>query len=75
MGTNLASLLTDTAERDGGLTAIKLDDTEVNYGFLNDGSARVAGMPRPHATTGVGSVRTGSSSSVVTETFSGVIAA
>ena len=44
MGTNLASLLTDTAERDGDLTAIKLDDTEVNYGFLNDGSARVAGM-------------------------------
>jgi long-chain acyl-CoA synthetase len=44
MGTNLASLLTDTAERHGDGTALKLDDTEVSYGFLNEGSARVAGL-------------------------------
>jgi long-chain acyl-CoA synthetase len=46
MGTNLASLLTDTAERHGEHTALKLDDTEVNYDSLNEGSARVAGLLR-----------------------------
>jgi long-chain acyl-CoA synthetase len=46
MGTNLATLLTDTAERQADRTALKLDDTEVSYGFLNEGSARVAGLLR-----------------------------
>src|SRR5919107_3799067 len=48
MGENLATLLTDTAERHGDGTAIKLDDTEVDYNFLNEGSARVAGMLGQH---------------------------
>jgi long-chain acyl-CoA synthetase len=46
MGTNLATLLTDTAERQADRTALKLDDTEVSYGFLKEGSARVAGLLR-----------------------------
>src|SRR4051794_6778644 len=41
---NLASVLTDTAERSGDRTAIKLDDTEVTYEQLDQGSARVAGL-------------------------------
>ena len=41
---NLASILTDTAERHADRTALKLDDTEVSYGMLNEGSARVAGL-------------------------------
>ncbi len=41
---NLASILTDTAERNGDGIALKLDDTEVSYDMLNEGSARVAGM-------------------------------
>ena len=48
MGTNLASLLTDTAERHGERTALKLDDTEVSYDFVNEGSARVVGILREH---------------------------
>ena len=48
MGTNLASLLTDTAERHGERTALKLDDTEVSYDFLNEGSARVVGILKDH---------------------------
>jgi len=41
---NLASVLTDTAQRAGERTAIKLDDVEVTYQQLDEGSARVAGM-------------------------------
>ena len=44
MSRNLASNLTDTAERHGDKLAIKLDDFELNYQLLNEGSARVAGM-------------------------------
>ena len=44
MGTNLATVLTDTVERQPERTAIKLDDTEISYGFLNEGSARIAGF-------------------------------
>ncbi len=44
MGRNLATLLTNTAEKFGDRTAIKLDDTEVSYAALNEGSARVAGL-------------------------------
>jgi len=41
---NLASILTNTAEKHGERTALKLDDTEVTYEQLNEGSARVAGL-------------------------------
>ncbi len=41
---NLAAFLTDTAERHGDRIALKLDDTEVSYDALNEGSARVAEM-------------------------------
>jgi long-chain acyl-CoA synthetase len=46
MSANLASLLTEAAERDAEHTALKLDDTELNYGLLNEGSARIAGYLR-----------------------------
>ena len=48
MGTNLATLLTDTAGRHGDGIALKLDDVEVNYGLLDEGSARVAGLLARH---------------------------
>ena len=48
MGTNLATLLTDTAERHGDRIALKLDDAEVSYDFLSEGSARVAGLLARH---------------------------
>ncbi|MBA3420509.1 MAG: long-chain fatty acid--CoA ligase [Thermoleophilaceae bacterium] len=48
MGTNLATLLTDTAERHGDGIALKLDDAEVSYRFLDEGSARVAGLLAEH---------------------------
>src|ERR671933_1232321 len=41
---NLASILTDTAERRGDHIAIKLDDFELNYQLLDEASARVAGL-------------------------------
>jgi long-chain acyl-CoA synthetase len=44
MSANLASLLTESAARDGERIALKLDDTEVSYGLLNEGAARVAGL-------------------------------
>jgi long-chain acyl-CoA synthetase len=44
MGRNLASLLTDSAARDGERTAIKLDDVALSYAALDEGSARVAGL-------------------------------
>ncbi len=46
MSANLARILTDSVERDAAHTAIKLDDVEVSYGVLDEGSARVAGMLR-----------------------------
>jgi long-chain acyl-CoA synthetase len=36
--------MTKSAERFGDRIALKLDDAELNYAFLNEGSARVAGM-------------------------------
>jgi long-chain acyl-CoA synthetase len=39
---NLASILTDAAERESSRTAIKLDDAEVSYAQLDEASARVA---------------------------------
>jgi long-chain acyl-CoA synthetase len=46
MSENLASILTDSAERRGDKTAVKLDDVEVSYGLLNEGSKGLAGLLR-----------------------------
>src|SRR4051794_5272440 len=43
---NLATLLTDTAAEHGGRTALKLDDAEVTYAMLDEGTARVAALLR-----------------------------
>jgi long-chain acyl-CoA synthetase len=40
----LADLLTRAAERFGDRIALKLDDQEVNYAFLNEGASRIAGL-------------------------------
>jgi long-chain acyl-CoA synthetase len=44
MSTNLATILTESARRDGRRTALKLDDIQVPYALLDEGSARVAGF-------------------------------
>src|SRR5918998_1755876 len=44
MSENLATILTETAEKHGDKTAFKLDDVELNYQMLDEGSARVAGL-------------------------------
>jgi long-chain acyl-CoA synthetase len=44
MSENLARILTETAERNGDRTAFKLDDIELSYSMLDEGSARVAGL-------------------------------
>jgi long-chain acyl-CoA synthetase len=41
---NLASVLTDSAQRDPGHVALRLDDMEVSYGLLDEGSARLAAV-------------------------------
>ncbi len=41
---SLARLLTDAAAQHGERTAVKLDDIELNYQTLDEGSARVAGL-------------------------------
>jgi long-chain acyl-CoA synthetase len=41
---NLATILTDCAQRHGDRTALKLDDVEVSYAQLDDASARVAAL-------------------------------
>src|SRR4051794_29949202 len=46
MSENLATILTDSAERHGDKTAVKLDDVEVSYGLLNEGSKGLAGLLR-----------------------------
>ena len=43
---NLASNLIDTVGRHGSRTAIKLDDVELTYSAMDDGTARVAGLLR-----------------------------
>jgi long-chain acyl-CoA synthetase len=43
---NLASVLTDTAAEHPDHVAIKLDDAELSYRFLDGGSAHVAGLLR-----------------------------
>src|SRR3954469_22870146 len=44
MSRNLASIVTESAERDPEHIAIKLDDFEVNYQLLDEASARVAAL-------------------------------
>ena len=44
MSENLARILIDAAEKAPDKIAVKLDDVEVNYAALNEGSARVAGL-------------------------------
>jgi long-chain acyl-CoA synthetase len=41
---NLAAILTESARRDPAHVALKLDDTEVSYGMLDEASARLAGV-------------------------------
>jgi long-chain acyl-CoA synthetase len=41
---NLASVLTDSAQRDPDHVALKLDDMEVSYGLLDEASARLAAL-------------------------------
>ena len=43
---NLARNLIDTVGRHASRTAIKLDDVELTYSALDDGTARVAGLLR-----------------------------
>jgi long-chain acyl-CoA synthetase len=45
---NLASILTESAERDGQHAAIKLDDLELTYDQLNGASAHIAGLLAAH---------------------------
>src|ERR671923_1569443 len=44
MSENLARILTEAAEQHGDRTAFKLDDVELSYAMLDEGSARVAGL-------------------------------
>ena len=46
--TNLASILTDSAERDAEHVAIKLDDAVLTYAALDGASAHVAGLLAEH---------------------------
>ena len=46
--TNLATILTDSAERDGEHVAIKLDDAVLTYGALDASSAHIAGLLAEH---------------------------
>jgi long-chain acyl-CoA synthetase len=44
MSENLARILTETVGQHGERTAFKLDDVELSYAMLDEGSARVAGL-------------------------------
>ena len=44
MSENLARILTDTAEKHGDRTAVKLDDTELSYAAMNGATTHVAGL-------------------------------
>ena len=46
MSDNLARILTEAAEQNPDGIAIKLDDIEVSYGALGEGSARMAAHPQ-----------------------------
>src|ERR1700754_4906545 len=45
---NLASILTESAQRDPDHVAIKLDDTELTYAQLNGATMHIAGLLRDH---------------------------
>jgi long-chain acyl-CoA synthetase len=45
---NLASLLTESAQRDPDHVAIRLDDAELTFGLLNGASMHLAGLLRAH---------------------------
>ncbi len=44
MSENLARILTETAEKHGDKPAFKLDDVELSYSLLDEGSARIAAL-------------------------------
>jgi long-chain acyl-CoA synthetase len=44
MSANLVTILTDSAEKNGEQTAFKLDDVELSYALLDEGSARIAAL-------------------------------
>jgi long-chain acyl-CoA synthetase len=44
MSDNLASILSESAEKHGDRIAVKLDDVELNYTIMNEGAKRVAGL-------------------------------
>ncbi len=44
MSENLATILTDTAEKHGDRTALKLDDTELSYEFLDGATKHLVGL-------------------------------
>ena len=44
MNENLATILTRSAERSGDRTAFKLEDVELSYSMLDEGSARVSAL-------------------------------
>jgi len=48
MSDNLAGILTETAEHHGDRTALRMDDVEVSYRELDEGSARVAALLGQH---------------------------
>ena len=43
---NLAELLTQAAQSHGDRIALKLDEQELNYAFVNEGASRIAGLLR-----------------------------
>src|ERR1700754_2416541 len=43
---NLAELLSQTTEQHADRIALKLDEQELNYAFLNEGASRIAGLLR-----------------------------
>lgn len=48
MGTNLASIVSESAARDAAAPAVRLGDRTLTYGELADGTARVATLLREH---------------------------
>ena len=48
MGTNLASIVTESAARDAAAAAIRLGERTLTYGELDDRAARLATLLREH---------------------------
>ncbi len=51
MSNSLAQLLTETAAKHADRPALKLDDTVLNYAFLNEAATRVAGLLKDKGVT------------------------